>query len=117
MTPQAPGINWEALSPLLALPGGACLVLLVGLLRARFARRHLTPFLALVALGATAGLCVWQWGVNTQIVERALAIDDLTLLLTLVFVVGAIAAVLLSWRVGGGGEGGGGGVFSPPPPP
>src|ERR687895_2416334 len=112
MTPQAPGINWEALSPLLALTGGACLVLLVGLLRARFARRHLTPGLALVALGTTAGLCVWQWGVNTEIVERALAIDDLTLLLTLVFVVGGIATVLLSWRSAAAAEAGEGEFYA-----
>src|SRR5215207_776442 len=98
MTPKAPSIDWEALSPLVALAGGACVVLLVGLLRARFARRHLTAFLALVTLGATAGLGIWQWGVNTEVVERALAIDDLTLALTMAFVVGGMAAVLLSWR-------------------
>jgi NADH-quinone oxidoreductase subunit N len=112
MTPQAPVIDWEALSPLLALAGGACLVLLVGLLRARFARRHATPALTLIALGATAGLCVWQWGVNTEIIERALAIDDLTLLLTLVFVVGAIAAVFLSWRSAAAEEAGEGEFYA-----
>jgi NADH-quinone oxidoreductase subunit N len=112
VTPQAPTIDWEALSPLLALTGGACLVLLVGLLRAPFARRHATPGLALIALGATAGLCVWQWGVNTQIVERALAIDDLTLLLTVVFVVGGIAAVLLSWRSAAAAEAGEGEYYA-----
>jgi NADH-quinone oxidoreductase subunit N len=112
MTPQGPTIDWEALSPLLALTGGACLVLLVGLLRARFAHRHLTPGLTLVALGATAGLCVWQWGVNTEIVERALAIDDLTLLLTLVFVVGAVATVLLSWRSAAAAEAGEGEFYA-----
>ncbi len=98
MTPEAPKIAWEALSPLLALAGGACIVLLVGLLRGRFARRHLTPALTIVALGATAGLGVWQWGANTSIIEGALAIDDLTLALTMTFVAGGIAAVLLSWR-------------------
>ena len=51
-----------------------------------------------MALGATAGLSVWQWGVNTSIIEGALAIDDLTLALTMAFVVGGAAAVLLSWR-------------------
>ena len=98
MTPKAPAIDWEALSPLIALAGGACIVLLVGLLRGRFARRHMTPALTLVTLGATAGLSVWQWGVNTSIIEGALAIDDLTLALTIAFVVGGAAAVLLSWR-------------------
>jgi NADH-quinone oxidoreductase subunit N len=96
--PEAPFIDWEALSPLLALAGGACVVLLVGLLRSGFVRRHVVPGLAVMALAACAGLCVWQWGVNTDIIEGSLAIDDLTLSLTMVFCGGGIAAVLLSWR-------------------
>jgi NADH-quinone oxidoreductase subunit N len=98
MTPRAPAIDWEALSPLVALTVGACIVLLVGLLRSAFVRRHVVPFLTLVTLGTTIGLGVWQWGVNTSIIEDALAIDDLTLALTMVFCVGGIATVLLSWR-------------------
>jgi NADH-quinone oxidoreductase subunit N len=98
MTPKGPHIDWEAMSPLVALTVGACVVLLVGLLRSRLARRVATPFLALVTLAVTAGLCVWQWNVNTEIVERALAIDDLTLALTMVFVVAGAACVLFSWR-------------------
>ncbi len=98
MTPKAPVIDWEALSPLLALTGGACIVLLVGLLRSGFVRRHVVPSLTIVALGTTIGLGVWQWGVDTEIIERSLAIDDLTLALTMIFCVGGIAAVLMSWR-------------------
>jgi NADH-quinone oxidoreductase subunit N len=98
MTPKAPVIDWEALSPLIALAGGACIVLMVGLLRSRFVRAQVTPFLTLVTLGVTAGLSVWQWDANTEIIERALAIDDLTLALTMVFVVAGIGCVLLSWR-------------------
>jgi NADH-quinone oxidoreductase subunit N len=98
VTPKAPTIDWEALSPLLALTCGACLVLMVGLLRSAFVRRHVVPGLTLVTFGVTAGLGVWQWGVNTEIVERSMAIDDLTLSLTMVFCGGGIAAVLLSWR-------------------
>jgi NADH-quinone oxidoreductase subunit N len=98
MTPKAPVIDWEALSPIVALAGGACIVLLVGLLRSRFVRAQVTPFLALVTLGTTAGLVIWQWGANTEIVERALAIDDLTLSLTMIFVAAGIGTVLLSWR-------------------
>jgi NADH-quinone oxidoreductase subunit N len=96
--PKGPYIDWEAISPLVALTIGACVVLMVGLLRARFVRRHVVPFLALVALGATAGTAVWQWDTHTEVVSRALAVDDLTLVLTMVFVVAGIGAVLLSWR-------------------
>jgi NADH-quinone oxidoreductase subunit N len=95
---KGPSIDWAALSPLIALAGGACVVLLVGLLRSGFARRHVTAGLTLVTLAATAGLGVWQWGVNTEIIEATLAIDDLTLALTMLFVVGGAAAVLMSWR-------------------
>ena len=98
--PRRPHIDWEALSPLVALAGGACIVLLVGLLRSRFVRTQVVPLLALVTLGVTAGLGVWQWGdQHRRSSSGALAIDDLTLALTMVFVVAAAsAAVLLSWR-------------------
>ncbi len=66
---KGPSIDWEALSPLIALVTGACVVLRVGLLRSGFVRRHVVPFLTLVALGTTIGLGVWQWGVNTSIIE------------------------------------------------
>jgi NADH-quinone oxidoreductase subunit N len=112
MTPKAPYIDWEAMSPLVALAGGVCVVLMVGLLRSRLARTVVTPLLALVTLGVTAGLCVWQWDVNTEIVERALAIDDLTLALTMVFVVAGAAAVLLSWRSQATAEAGEGEFFA-----
>jgi NADH-quinone oxidoreductase subunit N len=95
---KGPAIDWAALSPLLALTVGACVVLLVGLMRARFVRQQVVPFLAVASLAATAGLGVWQWGVNTEVIERSLAIDDLTLALTMVFCAGGIGAVLLSWR-------------------
>jgi NADH-quinone oxidoreductase subunit N len=98
MTPKAPYIDWAAMSPLLALAGGACVVLMVGLLRARFARQVVTPALALVALGATAGLGIWQWDDHVEIVEHAMAIDGLTLTLTMVIVAAGVGAVLLSWR-------------------
>ena len=98
MTPKGPTIDWEALSPLIALVGGACIVLMVGLVRGAVVRRHVVPFLTLIALGTTIGLGTWQWGVNTSIIEDSLAIDDLTLALTMVFCVGGVATVLLSWR-------------------
>ena len=98
MRQQAPDIDFAALSPLIALAAGLCVVLLVGLMRSRFARTQAVPGLTLVVLAVTAGLGVWQWGANTSIIERALAIDDLTLALTMIFVVGAAATTLLSWR-------------------
>jgi NADH-quinone oxidoreductase subunit N len=112
MTPKAPHIDWEALSPLVALTGGACIVLLVGLLRARFVRRQVVPFLTLVALGATAGLAIWKWDTDTEVVEAALAIDNLTLGLTILFAVAGAGAVLLSWRSTAAAEAGEGEYYA-----
>jgi NADH-quinone oxidoreductase subunit N len=112
MTPKGPTIDWEALSPLIALTAGACVVLLVGLLRSGFVRRHVVPVLTLVALGTTIGLGIWQWGENVSIIEESLAIDDLTLALTMVFSVGGIATVLLSWRSSAVEEAGEGEYFA-----
>jgi NADH-quinone oxidoreductase subunit N len=111
-TVKGPHINWDALSPLVALTAGACVVLLVGLARSAFIRRNVVPVLTLITLGVTAGLCVWQWDTNEAIVAKALVIDDLTLALTLIFVTGGIAAVLLAWRSTASAEAGEGEFFA-----
>lgn len=96
--PKGPPINWEALSPFIALVVGACVVLLVGLARGAFIRRQVVPVLTLVTLGVTAGLGIWQWDTNEAILAEALQVDNLTLALTMIFVAGGIAATFLSWR-------------------
>ena len=95
---SGPEIDWLAISPLLALVGGACVVLLAGLVRAPFVRRTVVPLLALAALGAAAGLAIATWGDNVTVVAGAMAMDDLTLFLTLVFVAAGAGTVALSWR-------------------
>jgi NADH-quinone oxidoreductase subunit N len=95
---QAPPIDWAAISPVIALVGGLCIVLLVGLLRSPFMRNTLVPALTIGALGAAAGLGIWQWGSNVEVIEGALRMDDLTLAMLMIFCVGGIATVLLSWR-------------------
>jgi NADH-quinone oxidoreductase subunit N len=95
---SGPYIDWAALSPVVALTGGAILVLLAGLLRSVTMRAVGVPMLTVITLLATAGLGIWRWGENTSVISGALAIDDLTLALTMLFVVGGIAAVLLAYR-------------------
>ena len=95
---KAPEIAVEPLSPLIALAAGACLVLMVGLMRSRSVRFTFVPFLTIVTLGATIGLGIWQWNENRSIIEGALAVDDLTLFLTFLFCTGGIAATLLARR-------------------
>jgi NADH-quinone oxidoreductase subunit N len=87
-TVKGPPIDWEALSPFISLVAGACVVLLVGLARSAFIRRQVVPVLTLI----------WQWDVNTRIIADELAVDNLTLALTFIFVSGGIAAVFMSWR-------------------
>lgn len=95
---EGPHIDWGALSPLVVLAGGACVVLLVGLFRGRFVSGVLVPALTVITLGATAGLGIWRWDDPTSVIEGALAIDNLTLVLTMLFVAGGLGAVALSLR-------------------
>jgi NADH-quinone oxidoreductase subunit N len=95
---RGPHIDWAGLSPLLALFGGAIIVLLVGLAGSRRVREQFVPALTLGVLGAALGLSIWQWGTPKSLISGALAMDDLTILLTYVFIAAGVAAVLLSWR-------------------
>ncbi len=95
---KGPHIDFAGLSPLIALLGGAVLVLLVGLLGSRWVRAQLVPTLSLGALGAALGLTIWQWNAQKSIVSGALRIDDLSLVLNLVLIAGGACTVLLAWR-------------------
>jgi NADH-quinone oxidoreductase subunit N len=93
-----PHVDFAGLSPLIALLGGAVLVLMAGLLRPAAIREHGVPLLALASLGASLGLSIWQFKLQKSIVSSALRIDDLALTLNFILVAGGISAVLLSWR-------------------
>ena len=72
-------------------------MLLVGLIRSRWVRAQLVPALSLVALGAAAGLTIWQWNAQKSIVSGALRIDDLSLVLNLILIAGGALAACC-WR-------------------
>jgi NADH-quinone oxidoreductase subunit N len=97
---QAPDIDYLALSPILATLGGSIVVLMVALLRSRFVQRVVVPALTLVSLVAALVLTavVWRTGDMEPIIAGALAMDALTLALSMLFYVAALAAVLLSLR-------------------
>jgi NADH-quinone oxidoreductase subunit N len=97
-TLKGPHIDFAGLSPLIALLGGATVVLLVGLLGSGWVRSQVVPTLTLGALGAALGLTIWQWGEQKSIVSGALRIDPLSLTLNLILIAGGICAVLLAWR-------------------
>ncbi|MGH2841173.1 MAG: NADH-quinone oxidoreductase subunit N [Solirubrobacteraceae bacterium] len=95
---SGPHIDWAGLSPLVAVFGGALVVLMLGLMRSRFARETLVPALSIVTLLIALGCGIWQWGERTDLIAGALRLDELTLILTFLFCVAGIATVLLSWR-------------------
>jgi NADH-quinone oxidoreductase subunit N len=97
-THHGPHINYAAISPFEALLGGAVVVLLVGLLRSRFAREQVVPALTLVTLGVALAVTIWQWNDHLSVISDALRIDDLTLVMTMIFTAAGVATVLLSWR-------------------
>jgi NADH-quinone oxidoreductase subunit N len=95
---KGPHVDFGGLSPLIALLGGAAIVLMFGLIGSEWVRAQLVPALSLGALGAALGLTIWQWGADKSIVSGALRIDPLSLVLNLVLIAGGICAVLLAWR-------------------
>ncbi|PTL58634.1 NADH-quinone oxidoreductase subunit N [Paraconexibacter algicola] len=95
---EAPKIDWGGLSPLIALLGGAVIVLMLGLFRSAFVREQVVPFLSLVAVGASAGLTIWQWDTRLDLISGAMRVDGLALTLNLVLLTAAFATILLSWR-------------------
>ena len=95
---KGPHIDWAAISPLLVLTAGALVVLLVGLLRGATARERIVPLLTLVTLATAMAFEIARFRHTAQAVSGALAIDDLALVLDLIFSLAAMAAVLLSLR-------------------
>jgi NADH-quinone oxidoreductase subunit N len=96
----APVIDYKGLAPLFAVTGGSLVVIMVALLRSRWVHRVLIPALTVVALGAAIGLSIWNWDVGDQkpIVEGALAIDTLSLGISILCYTAGIATVFLSLR-------------------
>jgi NADH-quinone oxidoreductase subunit N len=92
---NAPHIDYAALSPVLALTVGLCVVLLSGVFKPL---RRFVPDLTLVTLAATASLLIWQWGDTTELVSGALRLDDLAISISLIAILTAAFAVLFSIR-------------------
>lgn len=95
---KGPHIDWAGFSPFVALSVGALLVLLVGLLRGSVARERVVPWLTLLTLGVSMAFEIARFHHHAQIISGALTVDDLALVLDLLFCVAALAVVILSWR-------------------
>src|SRR5918997_459856 len=111
MTIDAPDIDYAGLGPVIALTAGMVVVLLAGLVGSGRGRRLVTTA-TLITLAAAAGLCIWQWGEDKDLVAGALRLDDLSLAVGLIAIASAAFAVPLGWRepawdgeAGPGGQG------------
>jgi NADH-quinone oxidoreductase subunit N len=111
---QAPEIDYKLLSPLMALVGGTVVVLMVGLLRPRFVRHTLVPVLTAVSILIAMGLTIWIWdpGDIEPIIVGALAMDTLTLGLSMLFYVAGLVTIVLSLRAHAPREAGHGEYYS-----
>jgi len=95
MSFNAPHIDYAALSPVLALTVGLCVVLLSAVFKPT---RRMAPGLTIVTLAATAGLLIWRWDNPQGLVTGALRIDDLAISISLIAILTAAFAVFLSIR-------------------
>jgi NADH-quinone oxidoreductase subunit N len=95
---KGPHIDFAGLSPLIALLGGAVVVLVLGLAGSALVRSRVVPTLSLASLVAALGLAIWQWNAHKSIVSGALRIDDLALALNFALLAGGACTVLLAWR-------------------
>ena len=92
---NAPHIDYGGLAPVLGLTVGLCLVLLSAVIRPL---RFSSPAMTMATLFATAGLLIGRWDEPTDLVSGALRLDDLAIAISLIAILSASFAVLLSIR-------------------
>jgi len=95
---KGPHIDWASFSPLVVLGIGALVVLVAGLLPGRVSRERGVPLLTLLTLAISIAAEVARFKHPASIISGALQVDDLALILDLIFSVAAIACVLISLR-------------------
>jgi NADH-quinone oxidoreductase subunit N len=98
---HGPHIDWASFMPILILGGGALIVLILGLMGGRGAegaRARVVPVVAIMAFAASIVIEITRFHHPTSIISQALRIDDLALILDMIFAASGIAAVLLSLR-------------------
>jgi NADH-quinone oxidoreductase subunit N len=96
---NAPDIDYAGLSPVIALTAGIVAVLLGGL-ASGMRQRVLTSAFSFIALGAAAGLIIWQFGESKDLVSGALRLDGLSMTISLICIASAAFVIPLSWREG-----------------
>ena len=90
-----PTIDYAGIAPIIALTVGLCVVLLSAVFKPL---RRTAPGLTLLTLAAAAGLLIWQWGENVDLISESLRLDDLAISFSLIAIFMAASCVLLSLR-------------------
>ena len=98
MTFEAPHIDYAGISPIIALTAGLVLTLLAGLVGPGRKQRIVVSIVGLGTLAAAAGLLIWQWGEEKDLVAGALRLDDLGIAASLIAIGAAAFSIPLSWR-------------------
>ncbi|MGH2906114.1 MAG: NADH-quinone oxidoreductase subunit N [Solirubrobacterales bacterium] len=96
---HAPSVEYAPLAPYLVLAGGAVATIFVSLFGGRFFQRGATPFVAvgtLVAAGVLFALRLHDPAF--AVLSGALRVDDLAIVLSLLFIASALGAAVLAWR-------------------
>ncbi len=94
----APDIDYGGISPVIALSGGLCLILIAAVFSGRHQRLAVSA-VSLATLGAAAGLLIWQLSEGPKdLVAGALRIDGLAVVASLICIASAAFVIPLSWR-------------------
>jgi NADH-quinone oxidoreductase subunit N len=98
---KGPHIDWASFMPFLIVGGGALIVLLIGLLGSGEhtpIRARVVPLVTIAVLAAFMVIGISRFNHPASIIAGALSVDDLALVLDMIFATAAIACVLLSLR-------------------
>ncbi|HVS99960.1 MAG TPA: NADH-quinone oxidoreductase subunit N [Solirubrobacterales bacterium] len=92
---NAPHVDYAATAPVIALTVGLVVILISGV---SGPTRRWAPGLAVLTLGATAGLLLWHWNDRIDLIAGALRVDDLAIAISLIAIATAFTTILLSIR-------------------
>ncbi len=92
---NAPHVDYAGLAPVIALTVGLVVVLMSGVFGPT---KKWAPGLAVITLGAAAGLLIWKWDENLSLVSGALRVDNLAISISLIAIASAFTTILLSIR-------------------
>lgn len=93
---KPPTLDYAGLSPLIALVGSLCVVLILSIIPR--VGRITVAVATLIGFALTAGLTVWQWGEQKNLVADSLRIDEFGSMAVLIVLLVAAATVVLSLR-------------------